>query len=137
MKFCFKLDNTATETHEMLVGVCGDAAVSRKWFERFCGGAESTEGEQRSGRPSTWTTDEHVSKINEMIRANRKLTIREISNSLQHFIWLNATRIDETFEHETSECGICFTHVATRTEKNSACRYHWNCMIMQIHIQVC
>jgi hypothetical protein len=48
MKFCFKLGKTAKETHEMLVRVYGDAAVSRKsvykWFERFRGGGDSTEG---------------------------------------------------------------------------------------------
>jgi histone-lysine N-methyltransferase SETMAR len=86
IKCCFKLGKTATGTHEMLVKVYGDAAVSRKtvykWYERFRGGAESTEDEQRSGRPSTSTTDENVSKINEMILANRRLTIREISNAL-------------------------------------------------------
>jgi transposase len=86
MTFCFKLGKTATEAYEMLVRVYGDAAVSRKavykWFERFRGRAESTEDEQRSGRPSTSTTDENVSKINEMIRANRGLTIREISTAL-------------------------------------------------------
>jgi hypothetical protein len=38
------------------------------------------EDEQRSGRPSTSTTDKNKSKINEMIRANRRSTIREISN---------------------------------------------------------
>jgi histone-lysine N-methyltransferase SETMAR len=53
-----------------------------KWFERFPDSAESTEDEHRSGRPSTSTTDENVSKINEMIRANRRLTIRKISNAL-------------------------------------------------------
>jgi histone-lysine N-methyltransferase SETMAR len=80
---CFKLGKTATESHEMLIKVYGEAAVSRKtvykWIERFHGGAED---EQRSGRPSTSTTDENVSKINEMIKANRRLTIREISNAL-------------------------------------------------------
>jgi hypothetical protein len=30
MKFCFKLGKTAAETHEMLVRVYGDTAVSRK-----------------------------------------------------------------------------------------------------------
>jgi hypothetical protein len=69
----------------MLVRIYGDAPVSQKsvykWFERFCGGAESTK-EQRSGRQSPSATDENVSKINEMIRANRRLTIREISNAL-------------------------------------------------------
>jgi transposase len=67
-EFCFKLGKTATETHEMLVRVYGDAAMSRKtvykWFERFHGCAESTEDDQRSGRPSTSTTDENMSKIN-------------------------------------------------------------------------
>jgi hypothetical protein len=50
MKFCFKQGKMATETHEVLVRVYGDAAVSRKtaykWFERFRVGAESTEDEQ-------------------------------------------------------------------------------------------
>jgi hypothetical protein len=51
VKFCFKLGKKATETHEMLVRVNGDAALNRKtvhkWFERIHGGAESTEDEQR------------------------------------------------------------------------------------------
>jgi transposase len=68
IKFCFELGQMASETHEMLVRVYGDAVVSRntiyKWFERFNGGAESTEDEHRSGRPSTSTTDENMSKIN-------------------------------------------------------------------------
>jgi hypothetical protein len=84
MKFCFKLGKTATETHEMLVRVYGDAVSQKmvyKWFKRFNGCAELTEDEQHSGRSSTSTTDENVSEINEMIRANRRLTIREISNA--------------------------------------------------------
>jgi hypothetical protein len=81
----FETGKTATETHEMLVRVSGDAALSRKtiqeykWFERFRGHAESTEDEQRSSRPSTSPTDENVSNINEMIRGNRRLTILKIS----------------------------------------------------------
>jgi hypothetical protein len=67
-RFCFKLSKTATETHEMLVMVDGDAAASRKavykWFERCRCAAESTEVEKRSCRPSTSTTDENVSNVN-------------------------------------------------------------------------
>jgi transposase len=85
-KFCFKLGKTATDTHEMFVRVYGVAAVSRKtvckWFERFHGGAASIEDEQFSGHPPTSTTNKNVSKIKEMIRANRRLTIREIYNAL-------------------------------------------------------
>ena len=54
IKFCFKLGKTATETHEMLVQVYGQDAVSRKcvydWFARFRAGKESVD-EARSGRP--------------------------------------------------------------------------------------
>jgi len=45
MKFCFKLQKNAKETHEMLKLVYGDAAVTMKtvykWFERFHNGCES------------------------------------------------------------------------------------------------
>jgi transposase len=83
IKFCFKLGKTVTESHEMVLRVYGDATVSRKtvykWFGRFRRGALSTEDEQRS---STLTTEENMSKINKMIRANKRLTIREICNAL-------------------------------------------------------
>jgi hypothetical protein len=45
MKCCFRLGKSATETHEMLVEVYGDAAITRKtiykWSERFRSGFES------------------------------------------------------------------------------------------------
>jgi len=57
MKFCFKLQKSAKETHEMLKLVYGEAAVTMKTvykrFERFRNGCESVEDEERSGRPST------------------------------------------------------------------------------------
>ena len=57
MKFCFKLQKSATETHEMLKLFYGDAAVTMKtgykWFERFRNDCESVEDEERSGHPST------------------------------------------------------------------------------------
>jgi transposase len=86
MKFCFKLGKSATETHEMLVEVYGDAAVTcktvYKWFERFRSGSESIDGEERLGRPLTSCTDENILEVNEMIRSNKRLTIREIANDL-------------------------------------------------------
>jgi len=57
MKFGFKLQNSAKETHEMLKLVYGDAAVTMKAvykrFERFRNGCVSFEDEERSRRPST------------------------------------------------------------------------------------
>ena len=66
--------------------VYGDAAVTMKkvykCFEPFSNGYESVEDEERSGRPSTSKTQENVERVSEMIRSNRWLAIREISDDL-------------------------------------------------------
>jgi transposase len=139
MIFCFKLGKTAIETHEMLVRVYGDAAVSGKavykWLERFRGGAESAEGEQHSGRQSTSTTDVNVSKINEMIRANRRLTNREICNALN--ISFGSVQLVLTKNlNMRLESAIFVPHFCHKNRKNSTCRYRWSCLILQIQIQV-
>jgi transposase len=86
MKFCFKLQKSAKETHEMLKLVYGDAAVTMKtvykWLERFRNGCESVKDEERSERPSTSKTQENVERVSEMIRSNRRLTVREIYEDL-------------------------------------------------------
>jgi len=86
MKFCFKLQKSAKETQEMLKLFYGDATVTMKtvykWFERFRNGCESAENEERLGRLSTSKTQENVERVREMIRPNRKLTIKEISEDL-------------------------------------------------------
>ena len=70
----------------MLKLVSGDTAVNMKtvykWFERFHNGCESVEDEERSGRLSTSKTQENVERLSEMIRSNRRLVIREISENL-------------------------------------------------------
>jgi len=40
------------------------------------------EDEERSGHPSTSKTQENVERVSEMIRSNRRLTIREITEDL-------------------------------------------------------
>ena len=70
----------------MLKLVYGYAAVTTKtvykWFERFLNGCDSLEDVGRSGHPSTSKTQENVERVGEMIRSNRRLTIREISLNL-------------------------------------------------------
>ena len=53
-----------------------------RWFERFRNGYESVEDEERSGRPSASKTQENVERVREMIRSNKRLTIKEISDDL-------------------------------------------------------
>jgi transposase len=86
MKFCFKLQKSAKETHKMLKLVYGNAAMTmkmvQKWFERFHNGCELVEDKERSGHPSTSKAQKIVERVTEMIRSNRRLTIREISEDL-------------------------------------------------------
>jgi len=86
MKFCFKLQKSAKETHKMLKLVYGDAAVTLKtvykWFERSCNGCESVEDKERSGCPSSSKTQDAVERVSEMIRSNRRLAVREIYEDL-------------------------------------------------------
>ena len=86
MTFYFKLQKSAKETHKMLKLVYGDAAVTMKtvykWFKWFCIGCDLVEDEERSGHPSTSKTQENIDRVSEMIRSNRRLTIRETSEDL-------------------------------------------------------
>jgi len=45
-------------------------------------GCESVEDEERSGLPATSKTQKNVERVSEMIRSNRRLTVREISEDL-------------------------------------------------------
>jgi len=88
MKFCFKMQKSAKETHKMLKLVYGDAAVTMKtvykWFKRFRNGCESVEDKGRSRRTSTSKIQENVERVSKMIRSNRRLTIREIYEDMNN-----------------------------------------------------
>ena len=70
----------------MLKSVYGDNVVTLKtvykWYERFKSGNESVEDEQRSGRPSTSKTDENVQKVAKLVRSDRRMTVRELTEEL-------------------------------------------------------
>jgi hypothetical protein len=65
IKFCFKINKTAAETHPMPKEAFGEQALSQartsEWFKRFKDGRESVEDDKHSGRPSTCTTPEMIS----------------------------------------------------------------------------
>jgi histone-lysine N-methyltransferase SETMAR len=84
--FCFRLGKTGSETLEMLQTAFGESCLSRsktfEWYSRFKSGLRSFEDGPRQGRPSTSHTDEFVARVQEMIRADRRLTIREVADDI-------------------------------------------------------
>lgn len=86
VKFCVKLGKMFTETFQMLQVAFGDECLSRsrchEWYKRFKEGRTSCEDDSRSGRPSTSTDDDHVARLNRLVRSNRRLTIREMAEEL-------------------------------------------------------
>lgn len=83
LKFLVKLKKSPTECYKLLQEVYGDNALSRarvfEWCKRFSKGRESTEDDQRPGRPVTVSTPETVTKINQIVRADRRMSIRMIA----------------------------------------------------------
>jgi transposase len=83
IKFCFKLGKSASETFVMLQQVYGDDCLSRtqvfEWFKRFKDGREDTSDDIRTGRPLSAKTDANIEKIGKLVRQDRRLTIRAVS----------------------------------------------------------
>ena len=84
--FCFKLGKSAKETHEMLITVYEESAVTLKcvhvWFKRFREGRDTVEDAPRSGRPTTALTPEKVQKVNKILSQDRRVTVRMIADEV-------------------------------------------------------
>ena len=66
----------------MLQQAYGEDCLSRtqcyEWYQRFKSGGKSIEDDPKSGRPSS-TGDDHIEKVRSVIRENRRLTVRDVS----------------------------------------------------------
>ena len=86
IKFCVKLRKTAAESLKMLCDVYGDSSMSRtrvfEWHKRFVEGRKDVEDDPKSGRPCTSTTDTNIKKVWQLVRSDRRLTIRVIANEV-------------------------------------------------------
>ncbi|GFR17574.1 histone-lysine N-methyltransferase SETMAR [Trichonephila clavata] len=54
----------------------------RRWCRTFSDGRQQLEDIPRAGRTRTATTDANVGKVDDMIRANRRITIDEVAEEL-------------------------------------------------------
>jgi len=70
----------------MLVQVYGDNAMKKtavyKWVKRFSEEGESATDEEKSGRPATSRTEENIAKVHQIVRENRRLTVRSIAEQV-------------------------------------------------------
>uniref|UniRef100_A0A182VT25 HTH_48 domain-containing protein n=1 Tax=Anopheles minimus TaxID=112268 RepID=A0A182VT25_9DIPT len=86
IKFCLRNEINAAETLRMLQKAFGEESMSKKnlckWYSDFKNGREKVEDEDRPGRPSTRTDDAHVVQIKDLVVNNRRLTIRDLSESV-------------------------------------------------------
>ena len=53
-----------------------------KWFKHFKESRTSVSEDPRPGQPSTSTDGHHVERVREVIRGNRRLTVREVAEEV-------------------------------------------------------
>ena len=82
IKFCVKLNKSATEIFSSLTEAYGDATLSRsmvfKWHKAFKEGRENVEDDSRSGRPISSTNDQNVEVVRAVMAKERRLNVRMI-----------------------------------------------------------
>ncbi|UYV65316.1 hypothetical protein LAZ67_3003930 [Cordylochernes scorpioides] len=84
IRFLNAKNNSPVEIHRQLVEVYGEKCMDiknvRKWCWEFNEGRINVHDEQRSGRPSL--PESTVARIDEMVRANWRITLEEIEDGL-------------------------------------------------------
>ncbi|GFV66329.1 protein GVQW3 [Trichonephila clavipes] len=107
IKFCFRLGHNATETFAKLQQAYGGSVLSKaqvfRWFKAFSERRESIEHESRSGRPSVSQTAENVVRDRDLVRSDRRLTVRMIGEELN----LNHTTVHQILTNELKMRKIC------------------------------
>ncbi|GFX89540.1 protein GVQW3 [Trichonephila clavipes] len=107
IKFCFRLGHNATETFAKLQQAYADSVLSRaqvfQSFKAFLEGRESIEDEPRSGKASVSKTAENVVRARDLVRSDRRLTVRMIGEELN----LNHATVHQILTNELKMRKIC------------------------------
>ncbi|KAG5331644.1 MOS1T transposase, partial [Acromyrmex charruanus] len=97
VKFLVKLKKTPTECYKLLKEAYGENSLSRarvfEWYKRFSEGRESTEDDQRPGRPVSVSTPQTVTKINQTYYLTVLATLRERVRKKRSELWKNKSWI--------------------------------------------
>jgi len=86
IKFCAKLENSGSETLQLLRTAYGNAILSSaqvfRWHNAFKDGKERVEDEQRAGRPSTSRIENNVARVKAVLDRDRRLNVRLIAEKV-------------------------------------------------------
>lgn len=99
IKYFVKKGMGPKEIFEDMSATLRDSAPSyatvKKWAALFKGGRENLEDDDRSGRPSTSVTEDTISKVENLVMADRRLTVRYLAAK----VGISATSV-ETILHQ-------------------------------------
>ena len=86
IKFCLQNEISVAETFRILQMAFSDLTMSQrnvyKWYKNFKVGRERVNDLERPGRPSTSTDEQHIDQIKELVHENRRLTIRDLADTI-------------------------------------------------------
>ena len=86
IKFFVKIGKSASETLALLTVAYGEYAMREwsvfEWHRRFKEGRENVQDDPRTGQPHTQRTDANVDKVRNLVRSDRRLGVRVISEEL-------------------------------------------------------
>ena len=86
IRFLFLEGKLRSEIKVRLDAVYGDSAPSmatvKNWYNEFQNGSTTVFDESRSGAPQTATTEENVTKIHDLVLADRRLKVRELAETV-------------------------------------------------------
>ena len=84
--FLVKLKKFAKETFQLLTEAYGEDCMSRarvfEWHKRFSEGRESVKDDDRPGCPRTAATDDSIEKVRDVIRKDRRLGVRAVTEEV-------------------------------------------------------
>jgi [histone H3]-lysine36 N-dimethyltransferase SETMAR len=125
IKFMQKEGATSTNVYARLKAVYGSQCMSRArvfvWFKRFRDGRKSTDNNIRSGRPATAVNDENIARVDELIRGDRRLTVKDIMRSLG----IGAMAVNEIIHDRLGFSKVCARWVPRQlTPDNKETRFN-------------
>ncbi|GFO13271.1 histone-lysine N-methyltransferase SETMAR [Plakobranchus ocellatus] len=87
VRFLFSKGTKPSEIHKRIAETYGEGAMSRsrvyQWCTWFGESRTSLGAEPKSGRPKTSTNEENTTLVEELIRCDRRMKIREIALKLE------------------------------------------------------